>query len=80
MTKRSMQRIVIDPRIMVGQPVIKGTRITVAAILRKLSQNIAPKEILADYPHLTHNDLKAALEYAAESIASEEVHLTPARH
>jgi uncharacterized protein (DUF433 family) len=50
---------------MFGKPVIKGTRIPVEIILRKLSQNIFIDKILQDYPHLTLKDIQAALKYAA---------------
>jgi uncharacterized protein (DUF433 family) len=60
---------------MFGKPVIKGTRIPVEIILRKLSQNISIDKILQDYPHLTSKDIQAALEYAAESVHGEEVYL-----
>ena len=69
------KRIEINPKIMLGKPVIKGTRIPVEIILRKLSQNISIDKILQDYPHLTSKDIQAALEYAAESVHGEEVHL-----
>jgi len=69
------KRIEINPRIMLGKPVIKGTRIPVEIILRKLSQNISIDKILQDYQHLTRKDIQAALEYAAESVHGEEVYL-----
>ena len=68
-----IERIEINPQIMLGKPVIKGTRITVEIILRKLSQNISVDEILKDYPHLKVEDIRAALEYAATSMSMEEV-------
>ena len=69
------KRVEINPDIMLGKPVIKGTRIPVELILRKLAQNISADEILDDYPRLTREDIQAALEYAAESIRCEEIHL-----
>ena len=59
-------RIVIDPEIMVGKPVIKGTRITVELILRLLAKGLKVDEILEDYPHLTKEDIRAALLYASK--------------
>lgn len=53
------KRIEINPRIMLGKPVIKGTRIPVEMILRKLSQNISMDKILQDYPCLTSKDIQA---------------------
>ena len=69
------KRIEINPRIMLGKPIIKGTRIPIEIILRKLSQNISIDKILQEYPRLTRKDIQAALEYAAESVRGEEVHL-----
>ena len=70
------KRTEINPRIMVGKPVIKGMRIPVEIILRKLAQNVSIDKILQDYPRLTSKDIQAALEYAAESVHEEEVHYT----
>ena len=68
-----LERIELNPNIMLGKPVIKGTRITVEIILRKLSQSISIDDILKDYPHLKVEDIQAALEYAATSVSMEEV-------
>jgi len=70
-----LRRIEINSKIMFGKPVIRGTRIPVETILRKLSQNISINKILQDYPRLTPKDIQAALKYAAESVHGEEVHL-----
>jgi len=75
MSKDLLERIEINPKIMIGKPVIRETGIPVEIILRKLSQNISIEEILQDYPRLTRKDIQAALKYAAESISAEEVHL-----
>ncbi|MEM1557480.1 MAG: DUF433 domain-containing protein [Thermoproteota archaeon] len=69
-----LKRIVVDPKIMVGKPIIRGTRITVEHILRLLSQGLTFKEILEDYPHLTREDIAAALLYAAKITGMEEVY------
>jgi uncharacterized protein (DUF433 family) len=61
-----LQRIEINSNIMLGKPVIRGTRIPVELILRKLAQKITVAEILHDYPNLTEQDIQAALLYAAE--------------
>jgi uncharacterized protein (DUF433 family) len=50
-------RIEANPSVMMGKPVIKGTRITVEIIIRKLSQSIAVEDILKDYPQLTREDI-----------------------
>ena len=63
--------IVRDPKIMLGKPVIKGTRITVELIVRKIADGFSIQDILAGYPHLTENQVRAALEYAAQMIADE---------
>lgn len=55
--------IISNPKIMVGKPVIKGTRITVELILHKFAAVQTIEEILEDYPHLTREGIKAALEY-----------------
>jgi uncharacterized protein (DUF433 family) len=66
-------RIEINPQVMLGKPVIKGTRITAEIILKKLSQNISVDEILADYPRLTPEDIQAAIAYAATALSTDEV-------
>ncbi len=74
MEKQIHNRIVLDPKIMAGKPVIKGTRIPVGLIIKLISQGISGKEILDDYPELKKDDIKAALEYASEVLNSEEVY------
>ena len=54
-------RITVDPKVMVGKPVIRGTRIPVELIVRMLGQGISEEEILKDYPHLQPEDIRAAL-------------------
>ena len=54
------ERIEINPEIMAGKPVIRGTRIPVETILRKLGAGMATEAILADHPRLTHQDILAA--------------------
>ena len=58
-----MDRITIDPEVMVGKPVIKGTRITVQLIFQLLANGATEAEILNDYPDLKKEDIKAALLY-----------------
>jgi len=67
------QRIEINPKVMAGKPVIKGTRIPVDVIVRQLSQGMTEKEILEDYPNLKKEDIRAALVYAAELIEGEDI-------
>jgi uncharacterized protein (DUF433 family) len=66
-------RIEINPKIMLGKPVIRGARIPVESIVRKMSEGADEKALLQAYPTLTSNDVRAALRYAADSIAHEEV-------
>lgn len=55
------KRIAVDPNIMLGKPIIKGTRITVELILKKLSEEMTPEQIIEAYPSLTREDIMAAL-------------------
>lgn len=73
MKEKLLARIEVNPKVMLGKPVIRGTRIPVEIILRKLAQNISVKEILSDYPHLTEEDIRAAIAYAAQSLSTEEI-------
>ncbi len=66
-------RISVSPDVMLGKPVIKGTRITVELILRKLSEGANTEDVLEGYPDLRREDILAALSYGAEVISSEEV-------
>ena len=68
-----LQRITINPKVLVGKPVIRGTRISVEQVVRLLAQGIAESEILRQYPHLQPEDIRAALAYAAAVLANEEV-------
>jgi uncharacterized protein (DUF433 family) len=61
-------RIEIHPDIIRGKPVIKGTRITVELILRKLSEGAREKDLLDAYPRLAREDIHAAIRYAADPI------------
>ncbi len=67
------ERITADYRVMVGKPVIKGTRITVELILQKMSQGATIENIVEMYPHLDKEDVLAALMYASAVIANEEI-------
>ena len=59
-------RIEVNPRVMLGKPVIRGTRIPVELLLRKLSDGATEAELLEAYPPLTRDDLHAAMRYAAD--------------
>ncbi len=65
--------IIRNPEIMLGKPIIKGTRITVELIMRKLAGGYTIENILTSYPHLNKEQIFAAFEYAADIIANEEV-------
>ena len=65
-------RIEINPKVMMGKPVIRGTRLTVELILRKLSEGATERELLDAYPKLTREDIHAAMRYAADALAHEE--------
>ena len=67
------ERIEINPAIMMGKPVIRGTRIMVELILRKLAEGASEGELVEDYPHLTTEAIRAAMAYGAASVAHEEV-------
>ena len=61
-----LERIEINPDVMVGKPVIRGTRIPVELILRKLSEGATESDLLDAYPRLTRVDIQAAVAYAAD--------------
>lgn len=75
MNQKTHERIVIDKNICHGKPCIKGTRIMVTNILSLLAGGYDIPRILAYYPELSREDIKAAIEYILESIEGEEVHL-----
>ena len=66
------QYIERNPEIMLGKPIIKGTRITVELLMRKLADGYIISDLLKSYPHLNKEQIFAALEYAADMIANEE--------
>jgi uncharacterized protein (DUF433 family) len=68
-----LKRITIDPKVMVGKPVIKGTRLSVEHVVRELANGHTPDELVDLYPRLTHEDIRAALAYAAAVLADERV-------
>ncbi len=69
------KRIIIDPKILVGKPVIKGTRLAVDFILDLLAQGWSYDEILRNYPGLAAEDINACLAYARDMLRSEKVFL-----
>ncbi|MEA3349853.1 MAG: DUF433 domain-containing protein [Chloroflexota bacterium] len=77
MEKILQKRISMDPRIMTGKPVIRGTRIPVKLIIRMLAQGIPDSDIMKEYPKIKHIDIQAALEYAAQVLDNENVYPLP---
>ena len=69
----TQDRIEINPKVMLGKPIIRGTRITVELILRKLGEGANHSELLEAYPNLTEKDLQAAVTFAADTLAHEEI-------
>ena len=66
-------RIVRDPDVMMGKPVVAGTRVTVELILRKLGNGVTIEQLLHSYPKLTTEDVLAALAYASDALSLDEV-------
>ena len=75
MSDAYLERISINPKVMVGKPVIRGTRIPVDLIVRMVAQGIPFADILTEYPRLTAEDIRAALLFAADSVANEDIQL-----
>lgn len=73
MDKSLLERISLDPKVMAGKPVIRGTRIPVELIVRMLAQGIPESDILREYPRLQPEDIRAAMAYAAQVLADEAV-------
>ena len=71
------ERIVVDPKVLVGKPVIKGTRLSVEFILDLLANDWTIKQILDEYPQLEREDVMAVLKYAAEMVKEEKVYPLP---
>jgi uncharacterized protein (DUF433 family) len=70
-----LERIAVDPNIMVGKPVIRGLRITVEQILKALAGGVKQEDLLEDYPELEQEDIQAVLLYAAERVEEGQVFL-----
>ncbi|MFO8133288.1 MAG: DUF433 domain-containing protein [Thermoplasmatota archaeon] len=71
MEEQLEDRIVVDPDVMAGKPVVRGTRIPVDAIIRRLAAGMSIRDVLEDYPNLQVEDVKAALEYGARVVSGE---------
>ncbi|MGH7884923.1 MAG: DUF433 domain-containing protein [Thermodesulfobacteriota bacterium] len=70
--KKLLKRIERDPEIMLGKPVIKGTRLTVELLLEKLAYGYTADEIVIEYPFIKKDDIQASLLYASRLVALEE--------
>jgi uncharacterized protein (DUF433 family) len=70
----SHQLIQCDPKIMMGKPVIAGTRITVELLLEKLAAGETPEQLVAAYPRLTKQAISAALDFAAQALRADVVY------
>jgi len=73
MEEQLEDRIVVDPDVMAGKPVVRGTRIPVDAIIRRLAAGMSVSDVLEEYPNLQPADVKAALEYGARVVSGEDV-------
>lgn len=72
------ERIEINPRVLVGKPVVRGTRLAVEFLVELLANGWSEQQIIDNYPGITADDLHACLHYAANTLKSERVYLTPA--
>ncbi len=70
-------RISVDPKVLVGKPVIKGTGIAVEFLMELLANGWTHELILENYPHLTEEDIQAVLHYAAETLKQEHLYPLP---
>ena len=68
------ERITMDPKILAGKPVIKGTRLAVEFVVELLAQGWAESEIMRNYPGVTHEDIAACLMYASNMLKAEKVY------
>ena len=71
-------RITVDPEILVGKPVVAGTRIAVELVLKRLAEDLDMRGILESYPRLTEADVRACIEYARALVEGEDVYPVPA--
>ena len=71
------ERITLDPKVLTGKPIIRGTRIAVEFVIDLLGRGWTIDQVLKEYDHLTAEDIQASLAYAAETLKSERVYLVP---
>ncbi|MFP4172979.1 MAG: DUF433 domain-containing protein [Candidatus Hydrogenedentota bacterium] len=67
-------RITIDPKVLTGKPVVRGTRIAVEFVVELLAEGWSEQQIIENYPGLTHEDVLACLRYASDVLKSEKVY------
>jgi uncharacterized protein (DUF433 family) len=72
------ERITVDPNVLVGKPIVKGTRISVEFVIDLLARGWTTEQILKEYDHLTAEDIQACLAYASEMLKTQRVYVTPA--
>ena len=68
------ERIILDPAVLAGKPLVKGTRLAVEFLLELLAEDWTEADILRNYPVLTHEDLRACLAYASDRLKAEKVY------
>ncbi|MFN0169829.1 MAG: DUF433 domain-containing protein [Bryobacteraceae bacterium] len=68
------ERIVVDPKVLAGKPVVRGTRISVELVVELLAAGWSHAQILTSYPHLSEEDIRACLAYASELLREEKVY------
>ena len=78
MADQAEGRIIIDPKILVGKPIIRGTRISVELVIDLLAEGWSHQQILSNYPHLASQDITACLRYAGSLMKQERVYPIPA--
>ena len=78
MPDQNLDRIIIDPKILVGKPVIRGTRIAVEFVIDLLAEGWSNQQILDNYPHLSEADIAACLRYAGQMLKQERIYPIPA--
>ena len=69
-----LSRIVLDPAVLAGKPVVRGTRLSVEFVLGLLAEGWSEADVVENYPNLTGDDLRACLAYARDALASEKVY------
>ena len=72
------ERIVVDPEVLAGKPVIRGTRLSVEFVLSLLAEGWTEQQLLGNYPRLSDADIRACLAYATEALGEEKVYRLPA--